>query len=152
MAILVTCTSGLGIQRQVQPPAPPKERQFETPVPPDAIGDASIEELQRQFSTLAPPDAWQDTSIEDNERRWDEPDEYGEYLVDDMRLDEIQFKGLFGTEEDMELLRNALPGNRWTDGVLPYKFSSEVTEENRNKVRQAMADFNVHLSGCLNVR
>ena len=69
-----------------------------------------------------------------------------------MRLNEIQFKGLFGTEEDFELLRNALPGNRWTNGILPYKFDSGVTEANKNKVRQAMNDFNEHLSGCLTVR
>jgi len=138
LAILVTYASGLGIQRQ-----------FETPVPPDMREDTSIEE---QFSTQGPPDARQDGSVEEIEQRWDEPDENGEYLIDDMRLDEVQFKGLFGTEEDMELLRNALPGNRWTDGVLPYKFSSEVTEENKNKVRQAMNDFNEHLSGCLTVR
>ena len=141
LAILVTYSSGLGIQRQ-----------FDTVAPPDAKDDTSIEELKRQFNTQAPPDARQDGSIEEIEQRWDEPDENGEYLIDDMRLDEVQFKGLFGTEEDMELLRNALPGNRWTDGVLPYKFDSGVTEENKNKVRQAMADFNQHLSECINVR
>ena len=141
MAILVTYASGLGIQRQ-----------FDTEAPPDAKDDTSIEEFQRQFNTQAPPDARQDGSIEEIEKRWDEPDENGQYLVDDMRLNEIQFRGLFGTDEDMELLRNALPGNRWTDGVLPYKFDSGVTEENKNIVRQAMNDFNTHLTGCLNVR
>ena len=141
MAILVTGGYGLGLQRQFEPPGPP-----------DAREDTSIEEFNRQFSTQAPPDARQDGSIEEIEKRWDEPDENGQYLVDDMRLNEIQFKGLFGTDEDMELLRNALPGNRWTDGVLPYKFDSGVTEENKNKVRQAMNDFNTHLTGCLNVR
>ena len=147
MAILVTGGYGLGIQRQSQPPLPPQEdasieEQFDTAVPPD----------MRQFTTEAPPDARQDVSVEEIEQRWDEPDENGQYVIDDMRLNEVQFKGLFGTEEDFELLRNALPGNRWTNGILPYKFDSGVTEENKNKVRQAMNDFNEHLSGCLTVR
>ena len=143
MAILVTYASGLGIQRQ-----------FDTEAPPDARDDTSIEvhHVHRQFSTQAPPDERQDASVEEIEQRWDEPDENGDYLIDDMRLDEVQFKGLFGTEEEMEMLRNALAGNRWPNGVLPYKFDSGVTEANKNKVRQAMADFNQHLSGCITVR
>ena len=114
--------------------------------------DTSIEEINRQFDPPAPPDAREDTSIEEIENRWDVPDENGHYLIDDMKLNEIQFKGLFGTEADMELLRNALPNNRWTDGVLSYKFDSGVTAENKDKVRQAMNDFNEHLTGCLTVK
>lgn len=116
------------------------------------------EYLQRQFQPPAPPDARQDPPPKEyllEGKAWNEPDELGDYHVGDMRLDEHQFKSMYGTEEETTIeSRQAILGEkyRWTDGVLPYTFDSGVTEANKEKVRQAVASFNTHLSGCLNIR
>ena len=90
-----------------------------------------------------------------SKQAWNKPDANGHYQVDDMLLNEDQFKFHYGSEEEKRnLSRNAMPGNqyRWTDGVMPYKFGSDVTEPNKEKVRSAIALFNEHLSGCLTIR
>ena len=82
------------------------------------------------------------------------PDKEGFYRVGDMHYDEHQFKLFFGTKEEKELARNAIPdaAKRWTNGVVPYKFNSAVSATNRQKIRSCLDKFNQHFQGCLNVR
>ena len=96
----------------------------------------------------------QDPNDPNPERYLTVPDEDGYYHVGDMRYNEHQYKLFFGTEEEKELARNAHPSSskRWTNGELPYKFSSAVTATNQQMVKDCMAKFNENFQGCLNVR
>ena len=86
---------------------------------------------------------------------WFTPDKEGYYHIGDLRYDENQFKMFYGTKEEKEALRNAIPGDnyRWPNGEVPYTFSNAVTEENRQKIKNCLNDhFNSNFEGCLNIR
>lgn len=85
---------------------------------------------------------------------WNQPDENGDYLLDDMILDQHQFNRFFGTEDEKELSRQARPQEsyRWTNKIVPYKFHSTVTQANRKPIRAALKNLGEHLNGCLEIR
>ena len=78
-------------------------------------------------------------------------DENGYYVVDDLRLTEDQFKANFGTEEES---RQALSSQdyRWTNGYVPFKFDSSVSNSVRNKIRHALKQLNAALTNCVRIR
>ena len=84
---------------------------------------------------------------------WNQADENGHYHLDDMRLNKHQFLRFFGTEEEKEDLRNAVPDQylRWKNGIVPYKFSG-VSSGNIKKVKKALKIFNKALKGCIKIR
>ena len=45
----------------------------------------------------------------------------GYFMLDDMRLDENQIKLFYGTDKS-----GAANVNRWPNGVIPYKYSSQI--------------------------
>ena len=93
--------------------------------------------------------------IEESDRLWNEPDENGNYQLDDMMLNTVQFKLNFGSEEEKaDLNRQAIAYNffRWPNGILPFQFSSEVSSSNRRYIREVIADFNTALSGCIRIK
>ena len=85
-----------------------------------------------------------------------EPDENGNYRIDDMILTEEQFKLNYVTEEEKKafLDRQGIPGSefRWTNNELPYQFSSEINPSNRDIVKNAIVEFNSKLAGCFTIR
>ena len=92
--------------------------------------------------------------IEKSDRLWNEPDENGNYQLDDMMLNTVQFKLNFGSEEEKaDLNRQAIAYNffRWPNGILPFQFSSEVSSSNRRYIKEVIADFNTALSGCIQI-
>ena len=96
------------------------------------------------------------TIQEDDNQAWRiQPDEDGNYRIDDMIMDEITFKRNFGTkEENAELDRQGLPKGvgDWPNNEVPYDFHSEVKWEHRQKVKAAIKDFNNQLAGCVKIR
>ena len=75
----------------------------------------------------------------------------GCYTVGDLRLSEDQYKAHFGTEEEM---RQAHPDERyrWTNGVVPYTFKTNVKKANRAKINKAIKVLNAALENCLVIR
>ena len=126
---------------QFNPPPPKQEERQFNPPPPKEEQDVSIEE--------------QETSIEEeedfDEERIpvfpDEIDENGDYIIDDLRLTEEQFKANYGTEEE----RQAIPYDsyRWTGGVVPYKLENNVSKKNKKKINAALKVLNAALTNCL---
>ena len=84
---------------------------------------------------------------------WNQADENGHFHLDDMRLNKLQFLRFFGTEEEKEESRNAVPNQnlRWKKGIVPYKFSG-VSSGNIKKVKKALKIFNKALKGCIKIR
>ena len=82
------------------------------------------------------------------------PDKDGNYIIEDMIYSEDQYKWYFGTEEEMELARNAEPWvkSKWPNGELPYKISDEIDSYHNSEIRRCMNEFNQHFQGCINVR
>ena len=87
---------------QFNPPPPKQEERQFNPPPPKEEQDVSIEEedFDEERIPIFP----------------DEIDENGDYIIDDLRLTEEQFKANYGTEEE----RQAIPYDsyRWTGGVV----------------------------------
>ena len=81
------------------------------------------------------------------------PDEYGDYHLDDMRLNENQFKQLFGTEEEKAMARQATAKKSllW-DKVVPYTFAANVNAANRALVKDSLKSLNAGLANCLEIR
>ena len=93
----------------------------------------------------------QNPSIEDEEEM-DMPEHNyeGFYRVDDMFLDEAQYKLNFGTEEE----RQGIPDKsyRWPNGIVPYKFESSVPRSQKKKIRAAIAVMNKALVNCIEIQ
>ena len=81
------------------------------------------------------------------------PDEFGDYHLDDMRLNENQFKQLFGTEEEKAMARQATAKKSllW-DKVVPYTFAANVNAANRALVKDSLKSLNAGLANCLEIR
>ena len=81
------------------------------------------------------------------------PDEFGDYHLDDMRLNEDQFKQMFGTEEEKAMARQATAKkNLLWDKVVPYTFADNVNAKNRALVKESLKSLNAGLANCLEVR
>ena len=80
-------------------------------------------------------------------------DSDGYYMVDDMQLDEHQFKLLFGTDEERSGAgKIGFWVKRWPNGVVPYKFSSQISSHDRNAIEGSLEIFNTEFKGCLSTR
>ena len=89
------------------------------------------------------------TSIEE----WDhmpERNEEGFYRVDDMLLDEGQYRANFGTEEERQAIHYT--NMRWPDNTMQFIFHSSVPDKRRAKIRAAIAAINKALDGCFQIK
>ena len=77
----------------------------------------------------------------------------GEYLIDDMVLDDFQFNGIEGIGNVNGALSAGINGDkyRWPNGELPYIISTTLSRGEKNKVEAAISDFNQKLQGCLKI-
>ena len=85
---------------------------------------------------------------------WNQPDDNGFYHIDDMLLNEFQFKQQFGsTEEETAQTRNAIANEmlKWPNGELKFFFMDSVTDTQKQQVRSAYAKFNSIFEGCLKI-
>ena len=85
---------------------------------------------------------------------WNQPDENGFYHIDDMLLNEFQFKQQFGsTEEENAQTRNAIADEmlKWPNGQLKFFFMDSVTDAQKQQVRSAYTKFNSIFEGCLKI-
>ena len=71
----------------------------------------------------------------------------GYYMFDDMLLDENQIKLFDGT--DRSGATNAI---RWPNGVIPYKYSSQIPSKDRKAIKGSLHIFNEEFKGCLRTR
>ena len=71
----------------------------------------------------------------------------GYYMLDDMLLDENQIKLFDGT--DRSGATNAI---RWPNGVIPYKYSSQIPNHERKAIEGSLRVFNEEFKGCLSTR
>ena len=71
----------------------------------------------------------------------------GYYMLDDMLLDENQIKLFDGT--DRAGATNAI---RWPNGVIPYKYSSQIPSKDRKAIKGSLHIFNEEFKGCLKTR
>ena len=71
----------------------------------------------------------------------------GYYMLDDMLLDENQIKLFDGT--DRSGATNAI---RWPNGVIPYKYSSQIPSKDRKAIKGSLHIFNEEFRGCLKTR
>ena len=71
----------------------------------------------------------------------------GYYMLDDMLLDENQIKLFDGT--DRSGATNAI---RWPNGVIPYKYSSQIPSKDRKAIKGSLHIFNEEFKGCLKTR
>ena len=90
----------------------------------------------------------QNPSIEDEEEM-DMPEHNyeGFYRVDDMFLDDAQYRANFGTDEE----RQAIPDEsyRWPNGVVPFVQEGSVPSDRKQKIRDAIAVMNKALVNCI---
>ena len=68
-------------------------------------------------------------------------------MLDDMLLDENQIKLFDGT--DRAGATNAI---RWPNGVIPYKYSSQIPSKDRKAIKGSLHIFNEEFKGCLRTR
>ena len=71
----------------------------------------------------------------------------GYYILDDMLLDENQIKLFDGTGKS-----GAANVNRWPNGVIPYKYSSQIPNHERKAIEGSLRVFNEEFKGCLSTR
>jgi len=84
-----------------------------------------------------------------------EADYNGDYVIDDMVLDEFQFNEIEGSSSMNSDVQNAgIRGDqyRWPNGELPYTISTTLKRSEKNQVEAAISDFNRKLQGCLEIR
>ena len=88
----------------------------------------------------------QDGSIEADDAMPERNDE-GFYRVDDMFLDDAQYRANFGTDEE----RQAIPDEsyRWPNGVVPFVQEGSVPSDRKQKIRDAIAVMNKALVNCI---
>ena len=115
---------------------------------PQFTGYTDIEEdnilLPEDLSDI---DETQDGSIEYDDEMMPERNDEGFYRVDDMFLDEAQYKLNFGTEEERQGILDK--SYRWPNGIVPYKFESSVPRSQKKKIRAAIAVMNKALVNCI---
>ena len=84
------------------------------------------------------------------------PDEDGFYRMDDMILDEIQYKYHFGTEEERnEVTDRYAIGDlnwRWPNAEIVYDFHPQMTTADRTDIENAIYKLNNNLGGCPSLR
>ena len=85
------------------------------------------------------------TSIE--ELDMPERNDEGYYIVDDMYLDESQYRANFGTDEERQVIPDA--SYRWPNGVVPYYMTSTVPYDRKQKIRDALDVLNKALVNCV---
>ena len=89
-----------------------------------------------------------DVSIEaEDEMDMPERNDEGFYRVDDMFLDDAQYRANFGTDEE----RQAIPDEsyRWPNGVVPFVQEGSVPSDRKQKIRDAIAVMNKALVNCI---
>jgi len=97
-------------------------------------------------------DETQDGSIEADDEYMPERNEDGLYRVDDMLLDETQYKinfGNFGTEEERQAAGKSY---KWPNGIVPYKFEESVPDSRKKKIRAAIAVMNKAFANCITIK
>ena len=97
-------------------------------------------------------DETQDGSIEADDEDMPERNEDGLYRVDDMLLDETQYKinfGNFGTEEERQAIGKSY---KWPNGIVPYKFEESVPDSRKKKIRAAIAVMNKAFANCITIK
>ena len=79
------------------------------------------------------------------------PDEIGNYALGDMTLNKEQLEYFLGVKK---VGRSGFkdPTRKWDNGLVPYKFSDEITEDEMEKVNDAFKIVNSEFEGCINVR
>ena len=79
------------------------------------------------------------------------PDEIGNYAIGDMTLNKEQLEYFLGVKK---VGRSGLkdPTKKWDNGLVTYKFSDEITEDKKGKIRAAFKIVNSEFEGCINVR
>ena len=81
-----------------------------------------------------------------------ERNEDGLYRVDDMLLDETQYKinfGNFGTEEERQAAGKSY---KWPNGIVPYKFEESVPASRKKIIRAAIAVMNKAFANCITIK
>ena len=77
----------------------------------------------------------------------------GYYMIDDMELDENQFKHFYGTEEERSgAAKIGYWHKRWPNNVIPYKFSPQIPNHDRKAIEGSLEIFNAEFKGCLSTR
>merc|ERR1719245_568221 len=76
-----------------------------------------------------------------------ERNDEGFYRVDDMFLDDAQYRANFGTDEE----RQAIPDEsyRWPNGIVPFVQEGSVPSDRKQKIRDAIAVMNKALVNCI---
>ena len=120
---------------------------------PQFTGYTGIEEdnvlLPEDLSVI---DETQDGSIEADDEYMPERNEDGLYRVDDMLLDETQYKinfGNFGTEEERQAIGKSY---KWPNGIVPYKFEESVPASRKKIIRAAIAVMNKAFANCITIK
>ena len=91
----------------------------------------------------------QDGSIEAGDAMPERNDE-GFYRVDDMFLDEAQYKINFGTEEERQVIPDK--AYKWPKGIVPYMMTSSVPADRKTKIRAAIAVMNKAFANCITIK
>ena len=79
------------------------------------------------------------------------PDEIGNYALGDMTLNKEQLEHFLGVKK---VGRSGFkdPTKKWANGLVIYKFSDEITEDKKGKIKAAFEIVNSEFEGCINVR
>ena len=92
-----------------------------------------------------------DVSIEaEDEMDMPERNDEGFYRVDDMFLDDAQYRANFGTDEE----RQAIPDEsyRWPYGMVHYLMEDSVPSDRKQKIRDAIDVMNKALVNCIYIK
>ena len=118
---------------------------------PQFTGYTDIEEdnilLPEDLSDI---DETQDGSIEYDDEMMPERNDEGFYRVDDMFLDEAQYKINFGTEEERQVIPDK--AYKWPKGIVPYMMTSSVPADRKTKIRAAIAVMNKAFANCITIK
>ena len=79
------------------------------------------------------------------------PDESGNYALGDMTFNKEQLEHFLGVKK---VGRSGFkdPTRKWDNGSVIYKFSDEITEDQKGKIKAGFQIVNSEFEGCINVR
>ena len=74
------------------------------------------------------------------------PDEIGNYAIGDMTLNKEQLEHFLGVKK---VGRSGFkdPTKKWANGLVIYKFSDEITEDKKGKIKAAFKIVNAEFEG-----
>ena len=73
----------------------------------------------------------------------------GHVLVDDVMFTKSQYESMFGNGT---LDRNAHPGRKWPNGIIPYTIASNFDAYHKNRILEGIAYVNENLKDCIVLR